>query len=62
MASNAFHSSISKIDIIDNVSDKYHTPINMYVHIDCIAHGTARTSNGSANVIWNCMTDDQTFH
>ena len=58
VARNDFHNSISKIDIIDDASDKYDIPIKMYVNIECIHYRTAITSNGSTHVRWNCMTDN----
>ncbi len=57
MASNDFHSCISKIDILYDVSDEDNIPIKLYVNSDCIPDLTTSTINGSTKVRWNCMTD-----
>ena len=57
MTSNVFHSCISKIDILYDISDEDHIPIKMNVNSDCIPNLTTSTNNGSTKVRWNCMTD-----
>ena len=56
VASNDFHSCISNIDIIYDISDEDHIPIKMNVNSDCIPNLTTSTNNGSTKVRWNCMT------
>ena len=46
VASNDFHSCISKIDILYDVSDEDHIPIKVYVNSDCIPDLTTSTSKG----------------
>ena len=57
VTSNDFHSCISKIDILYDISDEDHIPIKMNVHSDCIPNLTTSTNNGSTKVRWNFMTD-----
>ena len=57
VTSNDFHSCISKIDILYDISDEDHIPIKMNVNSDCIPNLTTITNNGSTKVRWNCMTD-----
>ena len=57
VTSNDFHSCISKIDILYDISDEDHIPIKMNVNSDCIPNLTTSTNNGSTKVRWNCMTD-----
>ena len=50
VASNDFHSCITKIDMLYNVSDEDHIPFKVYVNSDCIHNLTTSTSNGSTKV------------
>ena len=57
VTSNDFHSCISTIDILYDVSDEDHIPFKVCVNSDRIPNLTTSTSNGSTKVRWNCMTD-----
>ena len=57
MTSNDFHSYISTIDILYDVSDEDHIPFKVCVNSDRIPNLTTSTSNGSTKVRWNCVTD-----
>ena len=52
-----FHSCISTIDILYDVSDEDHIPFKVCVNSDRIPNLATSTSNGSTKVRWNCMTD-----
>ena len=57
VASNDFHSCISKIDILYDISNEDHIPIKVYVNSDYIPNLTTSTNDCSTKVRWNFMTD-----
>ena len=57
MTSNDFHSCISTIDILYDVSDEDHIHFKVCVNSDRIPNLSTSTSNGSTKVRWNCMSD-----
>ena len=58
IASNDFHNSISKINIIYDVSDEDHIPFKVYINSDNIPNLTSSINNGRAKIKWNNMTDN----
>ena len=57
IASNDFH-SISKINIMYDVSHEDHIPFKVYIHNDNIPNLTSCINNGRAKIRWNNMTDN----
>ena len=55
-ASNDFHSSISKINIMYDVSDEYHILFKVYINSSNISNFTSSINNGRAKIRWNNMT------
>ena len=58
IASNDFHSSISKINIMYDVSDENHIPFKVHINSDTIPNLTSSINNGRAKIRWNNMTDN----
>ena len=58
IASNDFHCSISKINIIYDVSDEDHIPLKVYINSDNIPNLTSSINNSRAKIRWNNMTDN----
>ena len=58
IASNDFHSSVSKKDIQYDVSDEDHIPFKVYINSDKIPNLMSSINNDRANIRWNNMTDN----
>ena len=57
IASNDFDSSVSKIDILYDVSED-HIPFKVYINSDKIPNLMSSINNDRANIRWNNMTDN----
>ena len=57
MTSNDFHNTITNIDILYVVSDEDHIPFKVHLNNDNIPNLTNSTTNCSAKIGWNKMSE-----